>query len=123
MDEAIAFFTYFKQVERKDLDLANFWGTRPPYVDFRGYRVPKDFLEHLEAVYRSHGDFMQRFPLGCSTREHFLKLLGCVMNDIKHNFVDTVSVERILQWRAAVQELICVNFDVGFLLEHLREIA
>ena len=56
-------------------------------MDFRGYRVPKDFLEHLEAVYRSHGDFMQRFPFGCSTREHFLKLLGCVMNDIKHNFV------------------------------------
>ena len=43
---------------------------------------------------------MQRFPLGRSTREHFFKLLGCVINYIKHNFVDTISVERFLQWRA-----------------------
>ena len=39
---------------------------------------------------------MQGFCLGCS-KEHFLKLLGSVMNDIEHNFVDTISFERILQ--------------------------
>ena len=41
------------------------------------------------------------------------------MNDIEHNFVDTVSAKRILQWRVAVQELIRVDFDRVFLLEHL----
>ena len=66
---------------------------------------------------------MQDFRLGRSAREHFLKMLGCVLNDIKHNFIDTVSAERILQWRAAVQELISVGFAVEFILEHLREIA
>ena len=45
------------------------------------------------------------------------------MNDIDHNFVDTVSSKRILQWRAAVQELISVCFAVEFILDHLREIA
>ena len=45
------------------------------------------------------------------------------MNDIEHNFVDTVSAERILQWRAAVQELIRVSFTVEFMLDHLWEIA
>jgi len=39
---------------------------------------------------------MQGFLLGYSAREHFLKLLGSVMNDIEHNFIDTVSAERIL---------------------------
>ena len=66
---------------------------------------------------------MQRFHLGRSPREHFLKLLGSVMNDIEHNFVDTVSFKRILQWKAAVQELISVGFAVEFILDHLREIA
>ena len=56
-------------------------------------------------------------------KEHFLKLLGSVMNDIEHNFVDIVSAERILQWRAALQELIRVGFAVEFLLDHLRNIA
>ena len=39
---------------------------------------------------------MQGFRLGRSAKEHFLKLLGSVMNDIEHNFVDTVSSARIL---------------------------
>ena len=66
---------------------------------------------------------MQGFCLGRSTREHFLKLLGSVMNDIEHNFVDIVSFERILQWRATIQELISKGFAVEFVLDHLREIA
>ena len=66
-------------------------------MNFHGYQVPKDCLEHLEAVYHSHGDFMQRFPLGRSAREHFLKLLGCVMNNIEHNFVDTISKDSTME--------------------------
>ena len=50
-------------------------------------------------------------------------MLGCVLNDIEHNFIDYVSAGKILQWRAAVQELISVGFVVEFILEHLREIA
>ena len=45
------------------------------------------------------------------------------MNDIEHHFIDTVSTERILQWRAIVQKLIRVGFAVEFLLDHLQEIA
>ena len=45
------------------------------------------------------------------------------MNDIEHNFIDTVSAERILQWRVAVQELIRVGFSVEFMLDYLREIT
>ena len=66
---------------------------------------------------------MQGFHLGRSAKEHFLKLLGSVMNDIKQNFIDTISTERILQWRAAAQELVSVGFVVDFILDHLREIA
>ena len=66
---------------------------------------------------------MQDFRLSRSAREHFLKMLGCALNDIEHNFIDTVSAERILQWRAAAQELISVGFTVEFILKHLREIA
>ena len=39
---------------------------------------------------------MQGFLLSFFVGEHFLKLLGSVMNDIEHNFIDTVSTERIL---------------------------
>ena len=121
--EAAAFFVRFDQSEVNDLDPASFWGSGPPYIDFHGFRVPADCAPHLVMIYDSHGDFMQGFRLGRSIREHFLRMLGSVLNDIEHNFVDTVSTERILQWRAAVQELISVGFAVEFILDHLREIA
>ena len=77
----------------------------------------------MKAVYNSCGDFMQGFLFGQSTKEHFFKLLGCIMNAIEHNFINTVSAKRMFQWRASVQELIRVGFAVEFLLDHLREIA
>jgi len=121
--EAATFFAHFDQPEINDLYPTDFWGFGPLYVDFHGFRVPQDCVSHLEAVFSSRGDFMQGFRLSHSAREHFLKLLGSVMNNIEHNFVDTVSSERILQWRAAIQELISVGFAVEFILYHLLEIA
>lgn len=66
-------------------------------MDFHDYRVSEECVVCLEAVYSSRGDFIQGFPLSCFAREYFVKLLGCVMNDIEYNFIDIVSVERILQ--------------------------
>ena len=123
VSKAAAFFAWFNQAETNDLDPANFWGVGAPYVNFYGFWVPKECITHFEAVYSSRGNFMQGFLFGRSMREHFLKLLGSVMSDIEHNFIDTMSVERILQWMATVQELIRVRFTVEFLLDHLQEIV
>ena len=77
----------------------------------------------MVTIFSNRGNFMQEFRLGRSAREHFLKMLGCVLNDIEHNFVDSVSAKRILQWRAVIQELISVGFAVEFVLDHLYEVA
>ena len=100
MSKAAAFFTRFNQPKVNDLDPANFLGNGPRYVDFHGFRVLANCASHLEAVYRSHGDFMQGFLLGHSARKHFLKLLGNVMNNIEHNFINTISTESILQYKS-----------------------
>lgn len=96
MTKAAAFFNRFEQTKTNDLDPADFWGVGSPYVDFHGFRVPEECITCLEAVYGICRDFMYGFPFGCFAREHFLKLLGCVMNDMEHNFIDTNFVERIL---------------------------
>ena len=102
MSEIATFFACFDQPEVNKLDPADLWVSRPPYVNFHGFRVLEDCASHLVAVYNSRGDFMQGFRFGYSAKKHFLKMLGSVMNDIEHNFVDTVSTKRILQWRDAV---------------------
>ena len=96
-NDVATFFAHFDQPEINDLGPADFWASGPPYVDFYGFRVPEDCISHLVMIYSSCGNFMQEFRLGHSAREHFLKMLGCVLNDIEHSFVDTVSTERILQ--------------------------
>ena len=121
--EAAAYFARFDQPEVNDLGPADFWGSRPPYANFHGFRVPKDCVSHLVMIHSNRGDFMQGFRLACFAREHFLRMLGSMMNDVEHNFVDTVSTERILQWRAAIQELISVGFAVEFILDHLHEVV
>ena len=122
-NEVATFFTRFDQAEVNDLGLADFWGSGPPYVDFHGFRVPKDHVSHLVMIYSSRLDFMQGFRLSRFAREHFLKMLGSMMNNIEHNFVDTISTKRILQWRAAIQELVSMGFTVEFIVDHLREVA
>ena len=94
--DAVTFFAHLDQLEINDLCPADFWAFGPPYVDFHGFRVLEDCVSHLVMIYSSRGNFMQKFRLGHSAREHFLKILGCVLNDIEHNFNDSVSAERIL---------------------------
>ena len=122
-NDAATFFARFDQLEVNDLGPADFWASGPLYVDFYGFRVLEDCVSHLVMIYSSRDDFMQEFRLGRSAREHFLKMLGCVLNNIEHSFIDIVSTERILQWRAAIQELISVGFALEFVLDHLREVA
>ena len=122
-DDAASFFVRFDQPEVNDVGPADFWASGPPYVDFYGFRVPEDCVSHLVMIYSRHGNFMREFRLGRSFREHFLQMLGCVLNDIEHNFIDSISAGKILQWRAVIQELISVGFAMEFILHHLREVA
>ena len=102
VSKATAFFAGFDQPEVNDLGPAAFWGSGPPYIDFHGFRIPEDCASHLVTIYSNCGDFMQGFRLGRFAREHFLRMLGSVLNDIEYNFADTISTKRILQWRATV---------------------
>ena len=58
VSEAATFFAHFNQPEVNKLDPANFLVSRPPYVDFHGFRVLEHCVSHLVAVYNSRGDFM-----------------------------------------------------------------
>nr|POF18731.1 hypothetical protein CFP56_24959 [Quercus suber] len=63
VSKVAAFFSHFDQPEVNELNLADFWGSRPPYVDFHGFRVSEDCASHLVAVYSSHGDFIVGFAV------------------------------------------------------------
>ena len=99
VNEVAAFFTCFNQLEVNDLDPVDLWGFGPPYVDFHGFKVLEDCAFYLEVIYSNRGDFMQGFRLCRSARKYFLKLFGSVINNIEHNFIDTIFIKRsLLAW-------------------------
>ena len=58
VQKAATFFARFDQLEVNDLGPADFWGSRPPYADFHGFRVPEDYISHLVMVHSNYSDFM-----------------------------------------------------------------
>lgn len=96
---------------------------RASSVKLLKYYMPDDSIDHLRAILKKQGDFTKHFPLGLVAGECFLKLLGSMLNDIQHNFLDTSSTKRILKWRAIIQELFDIKFKVHFVMEHICTIA
>lgn len=80
--ELASFFAHFDQPKRNDLHLLDFWGTCSFYVDFLGYSMLQNCVDLLQTILKACGDFTQGLPLSHSIGEHFLRLMGCVIDDI-----------------------------------------
>ena len=64
VSKATTFFVCFDQPEVNELDPVDFWGSGPPYVDFHGFRVPKDCASHLVMVSLSYIRVSSSLDLG-----------------------------------------------------------
>ena len=52
-----------------------------------------------------------------------MELLCAVLISLRDSSLDSLSEEKILEWRGVVQDLIEVKFNLSFLLEHLHSLA
>ena len=52
-----------------------------------------------------------------------LTLLCCVLMQMRNTSLEDVTEIKILEWKGVVQELIQEGFLLGFMIDHLREIA
>ena len=52
-----------------------------------------------------------------------LTLLCCVLMQIRNTSLEDVTEIKILEWKGVVQKLIQEGFLLGFMIDHLREIA
>ena len=69
------------------------------------------------------GDFTTHFKFGAGFGGPMLSLLGSVLADMRRTSFKTLSEPKIFSWRSVVQDLIAVDFDLDFMLEHLRKVA
>uniref|UniRef100_A0A2N9I945 Uncharacterized protein n=1 Tax=Fagus sylvatica TaxID=28930 RepID=A0A2N9I945_FAGSY len=85
-----------------------------------------DFLKEFDAKapnpHPEH-DFTKGFKLSIGLGGPMLSLLGSVLAAMDESSLEDVTKTQILAWRSVIQDLLDVGFDLGFMIERLRQTA
>uniref|UniRef100_A0A2N9HDV5 Aminotransferase-like plant mobile domain-containing protein n=1 Tax=Fagus sylvatica TaxID=28930 RepID=A0A2N9HDV5_FAGSY len=100
-----------------------FWRFNGPLVPFGSFWVPNDCLPYLLRLSAGRSDFTTNFKLSAGLGGPMLSLLGSVLAAMSESSLEDVTKTRILAWRSVIQDLMEVGFDLGFMIERLRQTA
>ena len=118
-----AFLARFDLLEFNSLPVSHFYRFGPPYGNFLHFFVPVEGLPLLEGLFKIHGDFTSGFRGGVFLGNILIELLCVVLISLRDSSLDSLSVEKLLEWKGVVQDLIKAKFNLSFLLEHLCSLA
>ena len=121
--ELPAFLSRFDSLEFNSLPVSYFHHFGPPFGNFLRFSVLVEGLPLLEGLFKTHGDFTSRFKGGVFLGNILMKLLCVVLISLRDSSHDSLSEEKLLEWRGVVQDLIEAKFNLSFLLEYLRSLA
>ena len=118
-----SFLARFDLLEFNSLPASHFYSFGPSYGSFLHFFVPVEGLPLLLSLIKSHGDFTSGFRGGVFLGNILMELLCVVLVSLRNSSMDSLSEERLLEWRGVVQDLLEAKFDLSFLLDHLRLLA
>jgi hypothetical protein len=98
-----------------------FWSFNEPLVPFGDFWVPNDCSPYLSRLSAGHGDFTKGFKLSIGLGGPMLSLLGSVLAAMGKSSLEDVTKTQILAWRSVIHDLMDVSFDLGFMMERLRQ--
>uniref|UniRef100_A0A2N9I0L5 Aminotransferase-like plant mobile domain-containing protein n=1 Tax=Fagus sylvatica TaxID=28930 RepID=A0A2N9I0L5_FAGSY len=100
-----------------------FWSFNGPLVPFGDFWVPNDCLPYLSRLSTRHSDFTKGFKLSIGLGGPMMSLLGSVLAAMDESSLEDLTKTQILAWRSVIQDLMDVGFDLGFMMERLRQMA
>uniref|UniRef100_A0A2N9I180 Aminotransferase-like plant mobile domain-containing protein n=1 Tax=Fagus sylvatica TaxID=28930 RepID=A0A2N9I180_FAGSY len=101
-----------------------FWSFNGPLVPFGDFWVPNDCSPYLSRLSAGHSDFTKGFKLSIGLGGPMLSLLGSVLAAMDESSLEDVTkTPEFLAWRSVIQDLMDVGFDLGFVMERLRQMA
>ena len=118
-----SFLARFDLLEFNSLPASHFHAFESSYGNFLRFSVPVEGLPLLESLLKSHGDFTSGFRGGVFLGNILMELLCAVLISLRNSSVDSLSEEKLLEWRGVVQDLLEAKFNLSFLLDHLRLLA
>ena len=81
--------------------------------------MPVEGLPLLEELFKVHGDFISGFRGGVFLGKILMELLCAVLISLRDFSPNSLSEERLLEWRGVIQDLVEAKFNLSFLLEYL----
>ena len=118
-----SFLARFDLMEFNSLPASHFYSFGSSYGSFLRFSVPVEGLLLLESLLKSHGDFTSGFRGGAFLGNILMELLCAVLVSLRDSSVDSLSEEKLLEWRGVVQDLLEAKFNLSFLLDHLCLLA
>ena len=118
-----SFLARFDLLEFNSLLASHFHVFGSSYGSFLRFSIPVEGLPLLESLLKSHGDFTSGFRGGVFLGNILMELLCAVLVSLRNSSVDSLSEEKLLEWRGVVQDLLEAKFNLSFLLDHLRLLA
>ena len=118
-----SFLACFDLMEFSSLPTSHFFSFGSSYGSFLRFSVIIEGLPLLESLLKSHGDFTSGFRGGGFFGNILMELLCAVLVSLRDSSVDSLSEEKLLEWRGVVQDLLEAKFNLSFLLDHLRLLA
>ena len=98
-----------------------FWHFNGPLVPFGNFWVPNDCSPYLSRLSAGRNDLTADFKLSTGLGGPMLSLLGSMLAAMSESSLEDVTKTQILAWRSVIQDLMEVRFDLGFLIERLRQ--
>ena len=117
------FLARFDLLEFNSLPANHFHHFSSSYGSFLRFSVPMEGLLLLGWLFKRHGDFTSGFRGGVFLGNILMELLCALLISLKDSSLDSLSEEKLLEWKGVVQDLLEAKFSLSFLLEYLRSLA
>ena len=109
-----SFLARFDLLEFNSLPTSHFYSFGSSYGSFLRFSVPVESLPLLESLLKSHGEFTSGFKGGVFLGNILMELLCAMLISLRNSSVDSLSEERLLEWRGVVQDLLEAKFNLSF---------
>ena len=117
------FLARFDLLEFNSLPVSHLHSFGSSYGSFLHFSVPVEGLPLLKGLLKSHGDFTSGFRGGVFLGNILMEPLCAVLISLRDSSIDSLSEEKLLEWRGVVHDLLEAKFNLSFLLEHLCLLA
>ena len=96
------FVARFNLLEFNSLPTSHFHCFGSSYGSFLRFSMPMEGLPLLEGLFKRHGDFTSGFRGGVFLGNILMELLCAVLISLKDSSLDSLSEEKLLEWRGVV---------------------